>query len=117
MAKSVDIPTATPPKKGPEEEVRQNVIVELKKLGWKDSRLQWRPEWQVPATPHDLTKRERGQKFESCGRADLVAFADDSGEPHALQIIFEFKEPNVEAGRQQQIGRAHVCTPITNTPI
>lgn len=100
MTKSVDAPVLVS-KKGPEEEVRQKVIADLKKLGWKDSRLQWRPEWQVPATPHDLTKRERGQKFASCGRADLVAFADDSGEPHALQIIFEFKEPNVEAGRQQ----------------
>src|SRR3546814_3411271 len=100
MAKSVDIPTATPPKKGPEEEVRQNVIVELKQLGWKDSRLQWRPECQVPATPHDLTKRERGQKFESCSRADIVAFADDSVEPHAPQIISEFKEPNAVADLQ-----------------
>lgn len=85
----------------PEEIVRQRVIAELKRLGWKDTRLQWAPEWQVPATPHDLTKRERGQKFAACGRADLVAFADDSGAPHALQIIFEFKEPSIDAGRQQ----------------
>lgn len=95
-------PKTTPVTKvGPEEAVRQRVLVELKRLGWKEARLQWRPEWQVPATPHDLTKRERGQKFSSCGRADLVAFADDSGEPHALQVIFEFKEPSIEAGRQQ----------------
>jgi hypothetical protein len=85
----------------PEEAVRQRVIAELKRLGWKDTRLQWSPEWQVPATPHDLTKRERNQKFNACGRADLVAFADDSGAPHALQVIFEFKEPTIEAGRQQ----------------
>lgn len=88
-------------KTGPEEAVRQKVLSDLKKLGWKETRLQWRPEWQVPATPHDLTKRERGQKFNSCGRPDLVAFADDSGEPHALQVIFEFKEPSIDAGRQQ----------------
>src|SRR5690349_19740145 len=85
----------------PEEQVRQNVIGELKRLGWKEGRLRWRPEWSIPATPHDLTKRERGQRFDSCGTADLVAFADDSGEPHALQIIFEFKAPDIDAGRQQ----------------
>lgn len=86
---------------GPEEVVRQATIQELRRLGWKETRLRWRPEWRVPDTPHDLTKRERGQKFVACGSCDLVAFADDSGEPHALQVIFEFKEPTVEKGRQQ----------------
>lgn len=86
---------------GKEEAVRQKVLSELKRLGWKDNRLQWKPEWRVPGTPHDLTKRERGQNFAACGRADLVAFADDSGQPHALQVIFEFKQPSIEAGRQQ----------------
>lgn len=89
------------PSSGPEEKVRQKVIAELKRLGWKESRLRWKPEWQVPDTPHDLTKRERGQKFASCGSVDLVAFADDSGAPHALQVMFEFKEPTIDAGRQQ----------------
>ena len=87
----------------PEEAVRQRVIKELKKLGWKDDQLQWKPEWSVPATPHDLTKRERGQKYSSCGRVDLVAFADGSKEPHALQVLFEFKEPTVKKGRDQLI--------------
>lgn len=88
---------------GPEEAVRQKVIRDLKDLGWKDSRLQWAPEWRVPATPHDLTKRERKQKFKACGRADLVAFGDDTGGAHALQVIFEFKEPTVGKGRHQLI--------------
>jgi predicted RNA methylase len=87
----------------PEERVRQQAIKELKEIGWKDSRLRWKPEWPVPDTPHDLTKRERGQKYATCGSADLVAFADESGEPHALQIIFEFKEPTIEKGRMQLI--------------
>lgn len=87
----------------PEEVVRQKVVAELKRIGWKESRLQWSPEWRVPDTPHDLTKRERGQSFKSCGRTDLVAFADDSGQPHALQVIFEFKEPTIEQGRDQLI--------------
>ncbi|HEX5989660.1 MAG TPA: N-6 DNA methylase [Solirubrobacterales bacterium] len=87
----------------PEERVRQKVIADLRKIGWKETRLRWKPEWRVPDTPHDLTKRERGQKFKACGSADLVAFADDSGEPHALQVIFEFKEPTIEKGRMQLI--------------
>jgi hypothetical protein len=85
----------------PEEKVRQHVIGELKKLGWSETRLQWKPEWQVPDTPHDLTKRERNQRFKACGSADLVAFADDSGEAYALQVIFEFKEPTIDKGRMQ----------------
>ncbi|HTC73660.1 MAG TPA: N-6 DNA methylase [Solirubrobacteraceae bacterium] len=89
------------PKNLPEEKVRQHVMAELKKLGWKDSRLRARPEWPIPDTPHDLTKRERGQKYKRCGSSDLVTFADDSGEPHALQIIFEFKAPTIAKGRLQ----------------
>ncbi|HMT05766.1 MAG TPA: N-6 DNA methylase [Solirubrobacterales bacterium] len=85
----------------PEEAVRQETIKQLVNLGWKRDRLQWKPEWRVPKTPHDLTKRDRGQSFEGCGTADLVAFADDSGEPHALQVIFEFKEPTIDEGRTQ----------------
>ncbi len=84
-----------------EELVRQSVLRELKRLGWSDSRVRWKPEWPVPDTPHDLTKRERGQKYSICGSADLVAFADESGEWHALQIIFEFKAPDIDKGRAQ----------------
>lgn len=87
----------------PEEAVRQKIVGDLMKLGWPEDRLRWKPEWSVPDTPHDLTKRERGQKFKVCGSCDLVAFADNSGEAHALQVIFEFKEPNVDAGKHQLI--------------
>ena len=85
----------------PGETVRRSVFSELQRLGWKAERLRWKPEWEVPKTPHDLTKRERGQKYEACGSADLVAFADDSQEPHALQVIFEFKAPDIDAGKFQ----------------
>jgi N-6 DNA Methylase len=87
----------------PEETIRQRVIAELHKLGWREGRLRWKPEWPVPDTPHDLTKRERGQKYAICGSADLVAFADESGEWHALQVIFEFKAPEIDKGRSQLI--------------
>jgi hypothetical protein len=85
----------------PEERVRQKVLRDLRALGWSEDRLRWRPEWPVPKTPHDLTKRERGQRYDVCGTSDLVAFADTSGEPHALQIIFEFKAPDIDAGIAQ----------------
>ena len=85
----------------PEEGVRQRVISKLLKLGWRENQLRWKPEWPVPDTPHDLTKRERGQKFDTCGTADLVAFADASGEWYALSVIFEFKAPDIKKGRAQ----------------
>ena len=87
----------------PEEKVRQHVIAELRSLGWPENRLQWKPEWQVPDTPHDLTKRDKGQRYKSCGSADLVAFADDSSAAHALQVMFEFKAPGIDEGRTQLI--------------
>jgi hypothetical protein len=99
---SVDGAVIARPSK-PEEIVRQLTIQRLKSLGWTDDQLRWKPEWQIPDTPHDLTKRERGQKYAVCGSADLVAFADESGEWHALQVIFEFKAPDIEKGRSQLI--------------
>ena len=71
----------TLPSLAPKESVRQRVLHDLKKLGWTEGQLRWKPEWPVPDTPHDLTKRERGQKYSICGSADLVAFADESCEP------------------------------------
>jgi len=85
----------------PEESVRQAVIKKLEELGWSPGRLRWKPEWPIPATPHDLSKREKGQKYAIAGTTDLVAFADDSGASHALQVIFEFKAPDLDAGREQ----------------
>lgn len=85
----------------PEEGVRQKVIAELLALGWHENQLRWKPEWSVPDTPHDLTKRERSQKYATCGSADLVAFADSSGEWYALTVIFEFKAPDIAQGKSQ----------------
>lgn len=84
-----------------EETVRQRVIARLESSGWEVGRLRWRPEWPIPATPHDLTKRERGQKYAVAGSPDLVAFADNSQASYALQVIFEFKSPDIDAGREQ----------------
>ena len=48
----------------PEEQVRQATVKALLSVGWKEGQLRWKPEWQVTKTPHDLTKRERKQKYE-----------------------------------------------------
>ena len=105
--KQILVSTESPHKQAsnlpPEEGVRQQVINDLKRLGWSEGQLRWKPEWPIPDTPHDLTKRERDQKYATCGSADLVAFADESGEWHALQIIFEFKAPDIDKGKSQLI--------------
>lgn len=84
-----------------EEDVRQEVLRNLRQRGWREEQIQWKPEWSVPDTPHDLTKRERGQKFAVCGSCDVVLFEDDSREWHALRVIFELKAPDINAGRSQ----------------
>lgn len=87
------------PKNQAEDKVRDEVIKELIKRGWEKEQL--KKEWTVPDTPHDLSKREKGQQFSRCGRADLAIFADDSQEAHALLVICEFKAPNRTEGREQ----------------
>lgn len=87
------------PKTRPEDRVRDQVIKELIKLGWEKDQI--KKEWSVPDTPHDLSKREKGQQFNRCGRADLALFADDSKEAHALLVICEFKAPKRTEGREQ----------------
>lgn len=84
-----------------EEDVRQEILRSLRQRGWREEQIQWKPEWSVPDTPHDLTKRERGQKFATCGSCDIVLFDDDSREWHALKVIIELKAPNIDAGRSQ----------------
>jgi len=85
-----------------EEDVRQKVLQALRELDWREDQIQWRPEWSVPDTPHDLTKRERGQKYAVCGFCDIVLFDEkDAGEWHALRVVFELKAPDIDAGRAQ----------------
>lgn len=83
--------------------LRQAVIKALIRLGWRQEQLLSCPEWPIPDTPQDLIKRERGQPYTLCGRADLVAFADGSHQSHALQVIFELKAPVLAAGRDRLI--------------
>ena len=87
--------------KGPEEKVRQKIIKKLLELGWTEEQMQWKPEWKIPNAPNDLTKRDRGQKYNFCGRSDLALFGDGSKQPHALQVLFEMKEPTIDKGKTQ----------------
>jgi hypothetical protein len=96
-----DIPSSNVSTRRKEEDVRQEVLRNLRQRGWREEQIQWKPEWSVPDTPHDLTKRERGQKFATCGSCDIVLFDDDSREWHALKVIIELKAPNIDAGRSQ----------------
>jgi type I restriction enzyme M protein len=85
-----------------EEDVRQRTLKELRRLGWREEQILWKPEWRVPDTPHDLTKRERGQSYATCGSCDIVLFdAKGVGEWEGLRVIFELKAPDIDAGRAQ----------------
>ena len=89
--------------KGPEHtKVRLPTIEKLKKLGWQDSQIQWRPEWRIPRTPHDASKREAGQSFKSWP-ADLAIFDSEqhAGEWDHVLAILEFKEPTLQQGQNQ----------------
>lgn len=88
---------------GPEHvQVRLPVIARLVELGWPEERLQWAPEWRVPQTPSDASKREVGGSFASWP-VDLVIFdaQEHRGEWEHVLAIFEFKAPDLEAGRSQ----------------
>ena len=64
--------------------------------------MQWRPEWRVPKSPHDASKRESGSSF-SGWPVDLVLFDDDkhAGSWENVLVIFEFKAPSLTAGLSQ----------------
>jgi len=83
-------------------QVRLPTIKELVDLGWKESQLQWKPEWRVPKNPSQRNRRELGQSFQSWP-ADLVIFDDDTtgGEWEHILAIFEFKRPGSKEARSQ----------------
>jgi predicted RNA methylase len=88
---------------GPEhQKVRLPTIAALAALGWERGQMRWQPEWRVPRSPHDAAKREAGKSFEGWP-VDLAIFDDAShvGDWERILIIFEFKEPTIEAGISQ----------------
>lgn len=88
---------------GPEHtEARLPVIEALRVLGWTDTQMQWQPEWRVPQSPSEASKREGKHGF-SGWPVDLVLF-EDTDLPNDWQNvlgIFEFKKPSLDEGISQ----------------
>jgi len=88
---------------GPEHRlVRLPAIEQLVALGWDRGQLRWEPEWRVPASPHDGSKREAGKSFTGWP-VDLAIFDDARhvGDWQHILAIFEFKEPSLSEGISQ----------------
>lgn len=91
------------PQTGPEhEQVRLPLVEKLLRLGWSEDQLQYEPEWRVPKTPSEATRREHGRRFDGYP-VDLVIFDDPqtAGEWEHISILFELKQSTIEAGRSQ----------------
>lgn len=88
---------------GPEHtHARLPFIDKLIQLGWSGDQITYAPEWRVPKTPHDASKREAGQKFDSWP-VDIAVFDDPKNalDYSHLAIIVETKAPNRKEGRSQ----------------
>lgn len=91
------------PNLGPEhEQVRLPSVERLLGLGWSEGQLRWQPAWRVPQSPHDAARREVGKSFNGWP-VDLVAFDSDdrADEWEHVQVIFEFKRPDLAGGVSQ----------------
>ena len=82
--------------------VRVPLIEDLVKLGWDRDQLQYDPEWRVPKTPSDASKREAGARFEGFP-VDVAIFDEPSniGEYEHLILIIETKSPTKNVGINQ----------------
>lgn len=89
--------------KGPENIfTRQPLIDRLVEMGWELNQMQYSPEWLVPKTPSEASKREKKSKFQGFP-VDLVIFDDASnfGDYRHIEIIVETKRPNADQGINQ----------------
>jgi type I restriction enzyme M protein len=83
-------------------QVRLPLIDQLIALGWGESQIQWQPEWRVPKTPSDASKREANQSFASWP-VDVAIFDEprNRGRWEHVKIIIETKAPDIETGLSQ----------------
>jgi type I restriction enzyme M protein len=81
---------------------RLPLIAEFERLGWDPKQIQFEPEWRVPKTPSEASKREAGQGFLGFP-VDIAIFDNVSnlGNYENIQIIVETKAPNIEEGINQ----------------
>lgn len=77
-------------------------------LGWQPDQIIYdetpsgKGQWRVPKTPHDISKRDSGKKYEGYP-VDFALFdaPENRGDPDHLIAIFEFKAPDIEVGVRQ----------------
>jgi hypothetical protein len=83
-------------------ETRLPLLAELERLGWDPNQMQYQPEWRVPKTPSEASKREAGQSFQGFP-VDIAIFDNISnlGNYENIQIIVETKAPNIDEGINQ----------------
>lgn len=91
-------------KDGPEQKLVVGPIVAfLVQKGWSlDQIVFGKHEWQIPKTPAEATKRQKGQSFEYFP-VDIAVFDDPSniGNYRSLLFVIECKQPDESAGLQQ----------------
>lgn len=88
---------------GPEHTlVRVPIIEALKVLGWTDHQMQWQPEWRVPKSPSEASRREGRHGFAGWP-VDLVLFEDAEAPADWQNVlaIFELKAPTSKSGISQ----------------
>lgn len=69
-------------------------------LGWPIDQIRTRPQWMVPKTPSEATKRELRQSFKGFP-CDLVIFASAKKSPDEIRVICECKKRDLTAGVEQ----------------
>ena len=84
------------------EETRLPVVQRLITLGWHQEQILYQPEWRVPKTPSEASKRELGHSFSSYP-VDIAIFDEprNVGDYQHICIIFETKSPGREEGLNQ----------------
>lgn len=90
-------------KSGPENTfTRMPLIQKLKDLGWAGNQIVYEPEWQVPKTPSEASKRESGKSFKGFP-VDIVIFEKEEYRNNweYVHVIFETKAPDLASGISQ----------------
>jgi len=69
-------------------------------LGWQRDQIRTRPQWSVPATPSEATKRELRRSFRGFP-CDIVLFTSNNHGPDTIRVICECKKRRLTAGIDQ----------------
>jgi type I restriction enzyme M protein len=82
--------------------VRVPLVEQLISVGWSPRQVQWDPEWRVPKSPSEHSRREAGQHFQGFP-VDVVIWESEAlrEDPEGVLIIFETKKPTALEGRRQ----------------